>query len=177
VKLASFEVSLTLPYLGGIKGTWQPDDTERLAAWEMYVELATRISTVELGPDEGLIREALTSMYSLFGTTREILRKYGPGVAKPHGDADLSFGYLAVAVLNGVLRPLLARWHPQLADWEAKRPADVSTIAQEQAWPRATELRAEIAQAREALLAYANQLAQVAGVPPLVARPASGEPV
>jgi hypothetical protein len=36
-------------------------------------------------------------------------------VATPKG-GDLSFGLIAMTVLNKVLRPLLAQWHPELAD-------------------------------------------------------------
>src|SRR5208282_2714291 len=92
----------------------------------IYVELATRISIVELQPEEGLLREALGSLYSLFGTTREILRKYGPTVGKPKGEGRLSFGLLAVAVLNIVLRPVLSKWHPVLEDYESTKPAGMS---------------------------------------------------
>ncbi|WP_370135611.1 hypothetical protein [Streptacidiphilus sp. EB103A] len=63
-----------------IAGTWEPNDAERRAAWELYVELVTRVSVVPLGTDEGLLREALSSLYSLFGTTREVLRRHGPEV-------------------------------------------------------------------------------------------------
>jgi hypothetical protein len=41
------------------------------SAWELYVEPATRIATVPLGPNEGL-REALSSLHSMFLVTREI---------------------------------------------------------------------------------------------------------
>ncbi len=82
-KLKNVSVKLEIPYIGGIEGTWEPDKEEQRAAWEMYVELITRISTVELGPEEGLLREALTSLYSLFATTRTILREHGPSVAQP----------------------------------------------------------------------------------------------
>jgi hypothetical protein len=49
-KLTSVAVSLKLPFLGDINGTWEPDETEQRAAWEMYVELVTRVSLVELQP-------------------------------------------------------------------------------------------------------------------------------
>ena len=38
----------------------------------MYIELVTRIAVIELRPEEGLLREALSSLYSLFDTTRKI---------------------------------------------------------------------------------------------------------
>jgi hypothetical protein len=68
---------------------------------------------VGLNPDQGLLREALGSLYSLFGTTREILRKYGPTVGKPKGEGRLSFAILAVAVLNTLLRPGAVQMAPR----------------------------------------------------------------
>ena len=77
-------VTLGLPFgLGGISGSWSPDEEERKAAWEMYVELVTRVGIQELRPEEGLLREALSSLYTLFQTTRRILYRYGPRVAAP----------------------------------------------------------------------------------------------
>lgn len=167
-KLTSFGVNLTLPYIGGIQGTWEPDDSERIAAWEMYVELVTRISVAELRPGEGLLREALFSLYSLFNTTRMILRDHGPGVAQPKGDGNLSFGHLAVTILNVVLRPVLAKWHPLLLDYENDREASVSRLEHERRWDKHEELRKELDSVRGVLTEYANLLAQVAGVPSLI---------
>ena len=161
-------VKLTLPYIGGIEGTWQPDESERQAAWEMYVELVTRIAVAELRPGEGLLREALSSLYALFDITRGILRKYGPRVAQPKGEDNLSFGYLAVAILNVVLRPLLARWHPLLLDYENRRQKTVSPLEHEQQWAQYEELRQELNQVRLNLTEYANLLAEVSEVPSLI---------
>jgi len=61
-KLTSVIVKLQLPYIGGVEGTWEPDESERQAAWEMYVELITRISIEELQVNEGLLRETLSSL-------------------------------------------------------------------------------------------------------------------
>ncbi len=160
------KVSLRLPFgLGGVEGTWEPDDAERRAAWEMYVELVTRVTIVELRPGEGLLREALRSLYSLFETTRGILRSYGPGIAQPKGEGQYAFGLLAVIVLNRVLRPLLAEWHPRLADWESQRTPGISQAAHEGTWPENAELRAALEQVREPLTVYAGLLAEVADVP------------
>ena len=99
-KLESIEVTLNIPYLGGIRRTWLPNDAEKKAAWELYVELVTRISVVELKNGEGILREALNSLYSIFQTTREILRWYGADVAVPRKEGELSFGLLAIKILN-----------------------------------------------------------------------------
>ncbi len=101
-KLTTVAVNLTLPYIGGVTGIWEADESEKKAAWEMYVELVTRISAAELTPEDGLLREALSSLYTLFNSTRVILRQYGPTVAQPKGKDQISFGYLAIAILNTV---------------------------------------------------------------------------
>ncbi|MFF8942542.1 hypothetical protein ACF1A5_09750 [Streptomyces sp. NPDC014864] len=163
----SVNVKLNLRVLE-ISGTWEPNDAERRAAWELYVELVTRVSVVPLRTDEGLLREALSSLYSLFGTTREVLRKYGPEVAEPKKDGQYNFGYLAVAMLNYGIRPLLAVWHPVLEDWESRRPADRSRRDHEQAWEAADELRASLRDTRAILTEYADLLASACGVPNLL---------
>jgi hypothetical protein len=169
VAIKDITVSLNLPFgLGGISGTWNPDEEERKAAWEMYVELITRISVQELKPGEGLLSEALGSLYTLFGTTRDILRRYGPGVAMPKKGSDLSFGIIAVRVLNEALRPLLATWHPELEHHESLRPPEVSVRDHERNWRRADELRADLNELRAVLRTYADYLGKVADVPSLV---------
>lgn len=161
------QVGLNLHFLQ-IRGTWEPNDDERQAAWELYVELVTRISVVPLGPSEGLLREALSSLYSLFGITRSILRRYGPAVAEPKSSGQYNFGTLAVAMLNVGLRPVLARWHPALQDWEVLRPDGRSRGEHERVWQEAGELRAELESLREVLTQYAQLMAEACGVPDLL---------
>jgi hypothetical protein len=161
------EVRLKLPLLE-IAGNWEPNDAERRAAWELYVELITRVSVVPLREDEGLLREAVTSLYSLFDTTREILRRHGPQVAEPKRNGQYNFGYLAVAMLNYGVRPLLTTWHPALEDWEGHRPADRSRRDHERAWPEAAQLRTALNATRRILAAYADLLGTACGVPSLL---------
>jgi hypothetical protein len=165
---SSVQVGLNFQFLQ-ISGTWEPNDDERRAAWELYVELVTRVAVVPLGAGEGLLREALSSLYSLFATTRDILRRYGPDIAEPQPHGQYSFGALAVAMLNYGLRPVLARWHPALEDWEAVRPPGRSRGEHEGAWERARELRAALDAARDVLTQYAQLMATACGVPDLLA--------
>jgi len=167
-KFKSIKVSLKLPYIGGIEGTWEPADSERKAAWELYIELVTRISVAELHPNEGLLREALSSLHSLFETTRNILRTYGPGIAQPKRGNTLSFGSLAVTILNVVIRPVLANWHPLLLDYENTKEPTVSSLAHERHWDKSEELRRALNDVRGVLIEYANVLAQVTDVPSLI---------
>jgi hypothetical protein len=164
----SVEVGLDLRFFK-IAGTWEPNDAERLAAWELYVELITRVAVVPLPAGEGLLREALTSLYTLFAATRDILRRHGPGIAEPKPDGQYNFGYLSVAMLNAVIRPMLARWHPLLDDWENTRPPGRSLADHERQWPQAGQLRADLDRTRAALTGYASLLAAACGIPDLSA--------
>src|SRR5258706_469045 len=96
------------------------------------------------------------------------MRRKGPGIARPKKNSDYSFGYLAVTVLNFGVRPVLARWHPKLQDWEAAKPAKMSAHDHEAAWEHNAELRDELARLRRVLREYAALLARVAGVPDLI---------
>ena len=51
----SVQVELDLKVLK-IAGTWEPNEVERRAAWELYVELLTRVAVVPLRQGEGLAR-------------------------------------------------------------------------------------------------------------------------
>jgi hypothetical protein len=163
-------VKLGLPWgIGEVGGEWVPDQAEREAAWELYIELITRISVAPLGPGDGLLREALASLYSLFATAREILRRYGPSVAQPRDGSGVSFGHLAVAVLNGALRPFLTRWHPVLEDHELARPSSLSRTEWERDWDRYGECRAELEQVNVVLTTFAGILGEVCEAKTLLA--------
>jgi hypothetical protein len=168
VSLTSINVSLNLGPIS-LGGTWEPDEREMEAAWEMYIELATRISTQALKEDEGILREALGSLHDLFPITREILRRQGPTVARKKGKSDHSFAELAIYVLNYSIRPVLSKWHPLLEEYEVSRPDGKSVVQHEAEWNRAGELREVLEGLRCGLLDYANLLAAVAGVAPLIA--------
>ncbi len=151
----------------GIKGKWVADREQILAAWELYVELVTRIAVQPLQPGQGLLREALASLYALFAETRRILKTHGPGVATAATKGSLSLGLIAVKVLNQELRPVLSQWHPELQAHEQRRPADVSPLAHERAWARHDEMRNVLEGVRAHLEQYADLLAIVAGIQPL----------
>lgn len=153
------KVTVSLPFGIG-SASWEADPTERNAAWELYVELVTRVAVQSLDPQEGLIREAMNSLYSLFGSTREILRKAGPKVGASHD----SVGGIAITVLNNGLRPFLSKWHPLLMEWEEKKTGNVSPKAHENAWEKETIIRGELDSLRQELEQYANALAEIAGV-------------
>ena len=162
--LEKFSVNLNLGMIS-LNGTWKPNEMEKKAAWEMYVELVTRISVETLDAGEGLISEALSSLHSLFATTRDILKRYGPEIAKPKTGGSISFGQIAVIVLNEALRPFLAKWHPLLVQYENTRKNSESILDHERNWSKNVEIRKDLEKLRKNLDEYATLLAEVAGVP------------
>ncbi len=45
-----------------LEAEWRPNDEDKTAAWELYVELITRAATQGLDPDEGDEAAALKSV-------------------------------------------------------------------------------------------------------------------
>jgi hypothetical protein len=165
VRLTEVEVSFL-----GLKGKWVADVDQQHAAWELYVELLTRIATQPFVADQGLLREALNSLYALFPETRRILKLYGPSIAVTRNESDISFADIAIRVLNDILRPLLSEWHPRLQAHESQRPSSTSPIDHERAWPHYDQLRNDAEAARLKLVQLSSLLAKAAGIEP-VTRP------
>jgi hypothetical protein len=153
------KVTVSIPFGMG-SAEWATDPTERKAAWSLYVELVTRIAVQSLDAEHGLLREALNSLYSLFGTTREILKVAGPDV----GASRESVGGIAIMVLNKGLRPFMAQWHPALLDWETQRPLQLSAKEHEGNWANAGQMRIALEKLRCEMERYAETLAAIAGV-------------
>jgi hypothetical protein len=130
--------------LGFLEGEFQPRDPDRAAAWELYVELLTRITTQYLPPEDGDEKTALDSVHTLFPLTREILRRHGTGCGE--------FAKLAIPVLNQVIRPFTAKWHPLSLAGAFKKPAHCA------------EFRRELAALQLKLRNYCKALADMAQV-------------
>ena len=160
-------LSLNLPFgIGGI--SVDVDEAQQQAAWALYVELATRVAGVELEPGMGSAREALNSLYSLFGTTREVLRAAGPGAAQ----GPNSVGPIAIRILNEGLRPFVVKWHTALSDFESRESegqrdrfgGKVTLVIDEAKWPQLDAFYADLAENRKQMLLYLDALARIAGI-------------
>ena len=119
-------------------------DADKEAAWELYIEMLTRTVTQPLSKDVGGEETALSSVYSLFPTTREILRRQGRN--------SIRFSLIAIPVLNQIVRPFTAKWHRESL-----------TGAFDNADKRA-EFREELEALQEELRSYNHMLAEIAGV-------------
>lgn len=154
------KITINIPFVNIISLELSVDSAAKKAAWLLYVELSTRIATQSLGANDGLLREALNSLYKIFETTRQILRDAGAEV----GIEEKSVGGISMKVLNEGLRPFLAKWHPKLERWEAERPELSSHQAHEQQWTDFTLMRNELELLRQGLQEYADMLGKIAAL-------------
>lgn len=129
---------------GFMKAKIRITDGSRNAAWELYVEMLTRIVTQPLPSEDGDDKAALDSVYSLFPTTRKILRRYGP--------IAVEFSKIAIPVLNQQVRPFTAKWHRL-----SLRGAFDDDV-------RRAEFRRELGKLQVKLRNYSRMLAEIAGV-------------
>jgi hypothetical protein len=148
------EVTITVPQVSELK--FVVNNEARQVAWKLYVETVTRVSTQPLTDEEGFIREALTSLYGLFATTRDTLKESRPSVPVSGGQ---TVEHLAVTMLNHELRPFLSKWHPRLRAFEQAHPD-----SQESGWPDNAACRSELRHVQVHLVEFALGFARLAGV-------------
>jgi hypothetical protein len=127
-----------------LEADWQPNDPDKDAAWDLYIELLTRITTQRLPDDDGTEEAALESVHKIFGLTRETL--------KEHGRKAEHFTRVAIIVLNQVIRPFTARWHRMSETGAFSEPEQCTTF------------RTELAELQGQLKAYTKMLSDLADV-------------
>jgi hypothetical protein len=143
-----------------------PGPVERAAAFDLQIELVTRVGVQPLAPHQGSLREALTSLHALFSTTREVLHRVATETAAP-----LVLPRIAATLANEHLRPFLSTWHPALQRHEARRPDGTSPTEHEHAWESAAEMREDLDRLRLPLTRIAARLAELTGVDLLAEMP------
>ncbi len=123
---------------------FNPNTEDEDAAWEMYVELITRITTQPLEENCGDEKTALESIFSLFAITRDILKRKGRKCN--------SFVKIAVVILNQVVRPFTAKWHKLLLEGAFEIDE------------KCREFRRELNEIQTKLTGYSRMLADMAKV-------------
>jgi len=123
---------------------WSPNDVDKDAAWEMYIELITRVATQNLLPEHGDEATALSSIHDLFDITRDVIKRKGR-----HCE---SFTKIAIIILNQKIRPFTAKWHKIFV---AGGFSDLEAC---------NLFRAELAELQLVLRTYSQMLANMANV-------------
>ena len=127
-----------------LESEWKPQDEDKAAAWDLYVELLTRVTTQPLPDDIGDEETALKSLHALFELTRNII--------KDNGRHCIEFTKIAILVLNQIIRPFTRKWH---------RLSVNGAFEDEK---RRKEFRAELAEVQFNLQKYTRMLADMADV-------------
>ena len=123
---------------------WQPEDEDKSAAWELYIELLTRIATQNLPIEYGDEAVALESIHKLFALTREIIKR--------NGRHCITFTKIAIIILNQKIRPFTAKWHKEMLSNAFDEPS------------KCNKFRKELAELQEVLKNYTKMLSDMAGV-------------
>ncbi|NTV99592.1 MAG: hypothetical protein HGA70_10580 [Chlorobiaceae bacterium] len=123
---------------------WEPNSYDEDAAWELYIELLTRIATQHHSPEHGDEKSALDSIHALFGLTR--------GILKAHTRNCQQFSRIAIPVLNQIVRPFTAKWH---------RLSMAGAFSDES---QCSRFRDELFALQEELRKYTRMLGAMAGV-------------
>lgn len=123
---------------------WAPRDADRDAAWKLYIELLTYITTQPLPQEHGDEETALKSVYAMFGLTRDTIKR--------HGRPCQEFTKLAIVVLNLTVRPFTAKWHRLSLRGDFDEPG------------RCAAFRTELEELQVQLREYTRMLADMAGV-------------
>lgn len=123
---------------------WKPQDEDKAAAWELYIELLTRITTQPLAANHGDEHTALSSVYAIFGLTRDVM--------KNNGRHCTEFTKIAIVVLNQIIRPFTAKWHK------------VSVAGGFDEDVNCKEFREELITLQSVLCTYTKMLAEMADV-------------
>jgi hypothetical protein len=152
------EVTFSIP--GWVSVKVIPSVAESQAAWKLYVELSTRVTSQPFDRNANSVRAAIDSLYVVFQVTREILKEAGPEVAQD----EVSFGPLAIRFLMDVLSPFLLQWHEDLLEYELNRPESVPVRVYEQEWDRYEDICLDLAGIKKTTSDYIAALAQIAGV-------------
>ncbi len=142
--LENWEMTTLKINVGFLDMEWKPKDDDKAAAWELYIELLTRIATQPLDIAHGDEKTALDSIHSLFAITRQVLKNNTRNCTE--------FAKIAIVVLNQVIRPFTAKWH-RLSLQEAFDDAN-----------RCKEFRDELTALQIVLRQYTKMLADMAGV-------------
>jgi hypothetical protein len=151
--MGASKVSVGFPGVAAVE--WSPDEGERSAAWELYVELSTRAGVWQgVPPDDGSVRELVASLHSLFREIRSILRAHATALSKPNA----MLGQMGISILGGRLREFLTKWHPHLTDHEFRRPEANSPMEWERGWVSRDALLQEFDELRGELQLYADAL-------------------
>ena len=126
------------------KDALELNDDVRKAAFGLYTELSTRITTQSLSLRDGDEKAALTSIFKLFEITRKVIHD--------NGFCCMEFCEFIKYVLNEEIRPFTAKWHKLSLESAFSNPK------------KCRKFRKELTKLQSVLIVYTQMLGEMAGV-------------
>jgi hypothetical protein len=164
-RYGSYSVSVGLPFNIGSR-TYDTTPWDRVVAWKLYVQLATRKAALPFDESFDLISDVYDSLFSLFGITRELLLGLPPHEFEREGGV----APLLLRVINDGLRPHLTRWQADFRVWwdvalaatdnRGKSPQEV-----QRTYPHYSELVIDLKRTNTELSKLADELLTIARAP------------
>ncbi len=111
-RYASYSHSIGLPFNLGSR-TYDTTPRDRIVAWKLYVQLATRKAALPFDENYDLISDVYDSLFGLFAVTRELLLELPPH----EFEREEGIAQLLLQVVNSGLRPHLTQWQAEYRSW------------------------------------------------------------
>jgi len=143
-----------------IETTLEPTTQEADAAWHLFIELSTRITTQPFNTESGHLRDAFSSLYSVLQTAREVLKSVGPSKS----NQDMTFPSISLLLITDHIAPFLTKWHELLAEHEETRSQKESMLSHEKKWILRDACIADLQALQETSLRYTALFAEISGV-------------
>lgn len=158
----SYSVSVGLPFNLGSR-TYDTTPQDRIVAWKLYVQLATRKGTLPFDESYDVISDVYKSLFALFGVARDLLLELPPH----EFEREEGVAPLLLRVINDGLRPHLTRWQSDFRKWwdetvkdatnQGKSPQDV-----QRQYPHYIELVSDLKRTNTELSKLADDLLMIA---------------
>lgn len=157
-----FEIDEAEIGIGTGKVSLKPNMTDRQVAYSIWVELSTRKIGLPIDFEHDVIAEVYDSWYTFFSVTRELIKSVP--VSKVRGESTQKIIRLSIEVLNEGIRPHLTKWQARFRRWyenELDRERGKTVIDPQelqQRFPKWADLKADMEQVNEHLMAYREKM-------------------
>ena len=147
--------------IGDQRITLKPNDVDRQIAYQIWVELSTRKIGLPINLDDDVLVEIYDSWHTFFTVTRELIKDVP--VSKFRRKDTEKIIRLSIEVLNQGLRPHLTKWQARFRRWYEKKldiddNVDLEPQVVQLKFPAIEELRAELMEVNERLIAYRDKM-------------------
>jgi len=157
----NFSINLGIVRLGGTLS-----DEDRQCAWELYIELSTRVALVGKLFDDGcknfegeLYIESLASFYNFFQETRGIIRKFPVGRIEINQQNHL--GVIISRIMSDVMRPFLEKWQADYKHWwDNQSNPRLSPTERQNEYPKITDFLEDWSSVRWLMRKLQNELVE-----------------